>query len=163
MYSNILSYQEAKEQVKSMKFRTLVEYKDWVKTNNFQELFPINPRVTYKEFEGGAEFLGWTKEEYDTNVKLSRAEKVDYSEIGKKVSARFAERRIERAKQTPVVQVTQPKTEKAYISPEEMVKFFIKEDVDIKTIINFLSEYSHPKDVYQIFLDYLKSKLPVKI
>lgn len=160
--SNLLSFQEAKEQCKSMKFRTITEYTKWVQDNNFEELFPVNPATAYKEYKGGADFLGWTQEQYKKNIFQCRAEKVDFKAIGQKVSATHARRKQIR-QQAETVAPKPVKEESNLISAEEMVKFFIREDVDMKVIVTFLSEFSHPKDVYQIFLDYLKSKYTVKI
>lgn len=160
MNTTMYSFVEAKEQIKPMKFRTLKEYSEWVKTNNFEELFPVNPRLSYSDFKGGADFLGYTEKQYKELIKQVRKEKVDYVAVGKKISALHAEKKRNSVKPAPPVQ---PSTETSYLSAEEMVKFFIREDVDMKVIVNFLSEFSHPKDVYQIFLDYLKSKYVVKI
>jgi hypothetical protein len=157
----MFSYNEAKTKVSTLKFPTLREYSKWVLDNQFDSLFPVNPRAFYKEFEGGAKYLGWTQEEYRANVTKARKANTDYKALGQKVSATFERKRaLNIETETPVT----PVTEQSSITAEEMVKFFIKEDVDIKVIINFLSEYSHPKDVYQIFLDYLKNRYnPVKI
>ena len=148
----MFSYNEAKAKVSTLKFTTLKEYSKWVVDNHYEALFPVNPRAFYKDFECGAKFLGWTQEEYQAHVTKARKANTDYKALGQKVSATF-----ERKRSLSVVEET-PVIKEASITAEEMVKFFIKEDVDIKVIINFLSEYSHPKDVYQIFLDYLKNK-----
>lgn len=154
----MFSYNEAKAKVSMLKFPTLKEYSKWVVDNRYETIFPVNPRAFYKEFEGGAKFLGWSDAEYRANVTKARKANTDYKALGQKVSATFERKR------SLNLQVETPIIKEASITAEEMVKFFIKEDVDIKVIINFLSEYSHPKDVYQIFLDYLKNKYsPVKI
>jgi hypothetical protein len=146
------TYDEAKSKVSSLKFNTLKEYSKWIVDNEYDDLFPVNPRAFYKEFEGGAKFLGWTQEEYQANVTSARKSNTDYKALGQKVSASFERKR------SLNVPEKKPVAKEATITAEEMVKFFIKEDVDIKVIINFMSEYSHPKDVYQIFLDYLKNR-----
>ena len=148
----MFSYNEAKAKVSTLKFTTLKEYSKWVVDNHYEALFPVNPRAFYKDFECGAKFLGWSQEEYQAHVTKARKANTDYKALGQKVSATF-----ERKRSLSVVEET-PTINPSNITAEEMVKFFIKEDVDIKVIINFLSEYSHPKDVYQIFLDYLKNK-----
>jgi hypothetical protein len=159
----MFSYNEAKAKASTMKFNTLKEYSKWVVDNHYEALFPVNPRTFYKDFECGAKFLGWTQEEYQAHVTKARKASTDYKALGQKVSATFERKRslsvanIERNRSLSLTEET-PVNKEASITAEEMVKFFIKEDVDIKVIINFLSEYSHPKDVYQIFLDYLKNK-----
>jgi len=158
----MLSFEEAKNIAKSLKLRTLKEWATWVETNNHQHILPVDPRTHYKEFNCGADFLGYTQQEYRVKIAQARVENTDYVASAKKTSATWAKRRetASSVKATPPV-VT--KTNSDLLSTEEMIKFFIKEDVDLKVIINFLSEYSHPKDVYQIFLEHLKSKYTVKI
>jgi hypothetical protein len=148
----MFSYNEAKAKVSTLKFTTLKEYSKWVVDNHYEALFPVNPRAFYKDFECGAKYLGWTDEEYRANVTKARLANVDRKAVGQKISATL------RKKHSLRLQAETPTINPSNITAEEMVKFFIKEDVDIKVIINFLSEYSHPKDVYQIFLDYLKNK-----
>ena len=175
MFTEIFSYTKAKAKIKPLHFNTVVEYKEWVKENNYSHFLPLNPESYYKRCGyQSVDFLGFDcLQDYKDAVVKARNAKMDYVASSKKASATWARKRelsIKRlmeqtAQRTPVqkpVTTIQPSQNDLH-STKQMVEFFIKEDVDIKVIINFLAEYSHPKEVYLIFLEHLKSKLPAKI
>lgn len=170
MSTEMFSYEKAREIIKPLQFKTVVEYSKWVEDNNYTHFLPLNPQNYFHPSFQGWEFLGFAcNQDYKDAVKKARIANTNYAESAKKSAISRARNRALRAKKqepnTPTnttVTTTQPSQNDLH-STKEMVEFFIKEDVDIKVIINFLAEYSHPKEVYLIFLDHLKSKLPVKI
>ena len=164
--SKMLSFVEAKNIAKSLKLNTLKEWSQWVVTNNHEHILPVDPRSYYKEFVSGADFLGYTQQEYRERCNIARVKNTDFKASGRKASATWAKRRknAEKAsKETPKPSPTKETTTHDYIETTEMVKFFIREDVDLKVILNFFSEFAHPKETYQLLLDHLKQKYTVSI
>ena len=169
----MFSYEKAREIIKPLQFKTVVEYSKWVEDNNYTHFLPLNPQSYFHPCFQGWEFLGFAcLQDYKDAVTKARIANTNYAESAKKSAISRARNRALRANTTTnttvkatantTVTTTQPSQNDLH-STKQMVEFFIKEDVDIKVIINFLAEYSHPKEVYLIFLEHLKSKLPVKI
>ena len=173
MSTEMFSYEKAREIIKPLQFKTVVEYSKWVEDNNYTHFLPLNPQSYFHPCFQGWEFLGFAcLQDYKDAVTKARIANTNYAESAKKSAISRARNRALRANTTTnttvkatantTVTTTQPSQNDLH-STKQMVEFFIKEDVDIKVIINFLAEYSHPKEVYLIFLEHLKSKLPVKI
>ena len=173
MLTEMFSYEKAREIIKPLQFKTVVEYSKWVEDNNYTHFLPLNPQSYFHPCFQGWEFLGFAcLQDYKDAVTKARIANTNYAESAKKSAISRARNRALRANTTTnttvkatantTVTTTQPSQNDLH-STKQMVEFFIKEDVDIKVIINFLAEYSHPKEVYLIFLEHLKSKLPVKI
>lgn len=170
MTTTLLSYEKAKQTIKPLQFQTMAEYRKWVVENNYTHFLPKHPEYHYASDFQGYEFLGFVcLQDYRDASTKARVASTNYAESTKKsVISRARNRALRAKKQEPntptntTVTTTQP-SQNDFHSTKQMVEFFIKEDVDIKVIINFLAEYSHPKEVYLIFLEHLKSKLPVKI
>jgi hypothetical protein len=181
MLTEMFSYEKAREIIKPLQFKTVVEYSKWVEDNNYTHFLPLNPQNYFHPSFQGWEFLGFAcLQDYKDAVTKARIANTNYAESAKKSAISRARNRALRANTTTsttsnttanttvkttvntTVTTTQP-SQNDFHSTKQMVEFFIKEDVDIKVIINFLAEYSHPKEVYLIFLEHLKSKLPVKI
>ena len=169
----MFSYEKAREIIKPLQFKTVVEYSKWVEDNNYTHFLPLNPQSYFHPCFQGWEFLGFAcLQDYKDAVTKARIANTNYAESAKKSAISRARNRALRANTTTnttvkatantTVTTTQPSQNDLH-STKQMVEFFIKEDVDIKVIINFLAEYSHPKEVYLIFLEHLKSKLPAKI
>ncbi len=170
MTTTLLSYEKAKQTIKPLQFQTMAEYRKWVVENNYTHFLPKHPEYHYASDFQGYEFLGFVclQDYRDASIK-ARVASTNYAESTKKSVISRARNRALRAKKqeantvtNTTVTTTQP-SQNDFHSTKQMVEFFIKEDVDIKVIINFLAEYSHPKEVYLIFLEHLKSKLLVKI
>lgn len=173
MSTEMFSYEKAREIIKPLQFKTVVEYSKWVEDNNYTHFLPLNPQSYFHPCFQGWEFLGFAcLQDYKDAVTKARIANTNYAESAKKSAISRARNRALRANTTTnttvkatantTVTTTQPSQNDLH-STKQMVEFFIKEDVDIKVIINFLAEYSHPKEVYLIFLEHLKSKLPAKI
>ena len=185
MTTEMFSYDKAREIIKPLKFKTVVEYSKWVEENNYTHFLPLNPQNYYHPTFQGWEFLGFDcLQDYKDAVVKARIANTNYAESARKSALSRARNRASRENSASstttntttnstanttvkttvntTVTTTQPSQDDLH-STKQMVEFFIKEDVDIKVIINFLAEYSHPKEVYLIFLEHLKSKLPVKI
>jgi hypothetical protein len=170
MTKTLLSYEKAKQTIKPLQFQTMAEYRKWVVENNYTHFLPKHPEYHYARDFQGYEYLGFVcLQDYRDASNKARVANTDYVESTKKsVISRTRNRALRAKKQeantvtNTTVTTTQP-SQNDFHSTKQMVEFFIKEDVDIKVIINFLAEYSHPKEVYLIFLEHLKSKLPVKI
>ena len=179
MITEMFSYEKAREIIKPLQFKTVVEYSKWVEENNYTHFLPLNPQNYYHPTFQGWEFLGFDcLQDYKDAVVKARIANTNYAESARKSAVSRARNRASRANTTTstttsgnttvkttvntTVTTSQPSQNDLH-STKQMVEFFIKEDVDIKVIINFLAEYSHPKEVYLIFLEHLKSKLPVKI
>lgn len=173
MLTEMFSYEKAREIIKPLQFKTVVEYSKWVEDNNYTHFLPLNPQSYFHPCFQGWEFLGFAcLQDYKDAVTKARIANTNYAESAKKSAISRARNRALRANTTTnttvkatantTVTTTQPSQNDLH-STKQMVEFFIKEDVDIKVIINFLAEYSHPKEVYLIFLEHLKSKLPAKI
>lgn len=186
MTTTLLSYEKAKQTIKPLQFQTMAEYRKWVVENNYTHFLPKHPEYHYASDFQGYEFLGFVcLQDYRDASTKARVASTNYAESTKKSVISRARNRALRAKKqeantvtnttvnssanttvkttvNTTVTTTQP-SQNDFHSTKQMVEFFIKEDVDIKVIINFLAEYSHPKEVYLIFLEHLKSKLPVKI
>ena len=179
MTTEMFSYEKAREIIKPLQFKTVVEYSKWVEENNYTHFLPLNPQNYYHPTFQGWEFLGFDcLQDYRDAVVKARIANTNYAESARKSAISRARNRASRANTTTstttsgnttvkttvntTVTTSQPSQNDLH-STKQMVEFFIKEDVDIKVIINFLAEYSHPKEVYLIFLEHLKSKLPVKI
>jgi len=170
MTTTLLSYEKAKQTIKPLQFQTMAEYRKWVVENNYTHFLPKHPEYHYASDFQGYEFLGFVcLQDYRDASTKARVASTNYAESTKKSVISRARNRALRAKKqeantvtNTTVTTTQP-SQNDFHSTKQMVEFFIKEDVDIKVIINFLAEYSHPKEVYLIFLEHLKSKLLVKI
>lgn len=170
MTKTLLSYEKAKQTIKPLQFQTMAEYRKWVVENNYTHFLPKHPEYHYASDFQGYEFLGFVcLQDYRDASTKARVASTNYAESTKKSVISRARNRALRAKKqeantvtNTTVTTTQP-SHNDFHSTKQMVEFFIKEDVDIKVIINFLAEYSHPKEVYLIFLEHLKSKLLVKI
>lgn len=179
MLKTLFSYEKAKETIKPLKFQTMTEYRKWVVENNYYHFLPKHPEYHYAPDFQGYEFLGFAcLQDYRDASTQARVASTNYVESTKKSVISRARNRASRANTTTstttsgnttvkttvntTVTTSQPSQNDLH-STKQMIEFFIKEDVDIKVIINFLAEYSHPKEVYLIFLEHLKSKLPVKI
>lgn len=124
MGAKYVPFAEAKEKIASLNLKTRKEYITYVKSNNINYLSPT-PEVSYiKHWEGFADFLGLTEEQYNANKKAQWAEVVKTRPAPKKTSKTTASK-------TVVVKG---------LDPDKVIKFLISEDVEPTTIAKMVAE-----------------------
>ena len=123
--SKYVRYAEAKEFVSKQNFKTLADYRKFVKQHHVANL-PLDPAATYA-YKGFVpyEFLGLDQATYKANIKEA-------------ITIRCAIRKANGTKN--VAKKTQKVKAIKGLNPDMVIQFLMDENVESETIVNFIAK-----------------------
>lgn len=163
------------EYIEKEKFQTLTEYKNWVIEQNFDNIFPVNPNIYYKDYPGVDAFLGNPQGTSKARVRflLAQPENRAKSLTVRRTNAKT--RRAEKAKEiqktieaNKVKSVTRTKTEPVIgntYKPDvaQCFKTLLEHNVSFETLYKVNNEMANlttkeARDITGVLFDFLSKK-----